>query len=356
MNATVANAKKVNGDAVAAVAEAAVTMHTNGLIRMPLPAGLPDFDDTLRRHKTPLVRRRVEVLQINIGKRCDLACHHCHVEAGPKRTENMEEKTVERVISLLREAPEVGIVDITGGAPELNPHFRRLVSAARAMGKTVYDRSNLTVFYEPGQEDTPEFLAREGTVVVASLPCYTPDNVEAQRGKGVFAKSVRALRKLNELGYGKPGGLVLNLVYNPVGANLPPPQKQLEEDYRRELREHLGIEFTALFTITNMPIKRYLHFLRREERLEEYLRLLVENFNAQVTRNVMCGNMLSVGWDGKLYDCDFNQMLEIPLNNKPRTLWDISSIADTPRGIATDNHCYGCTAGAGSSCGGALSD
>ncbi|MGI9338379.1 MAG: arsenosugar biosynthesis radical SAM (seleno)protein ArsS [Gammaproteobacteria bacterium] len=329
-------------------------MHS--LPRLRLPKGLPGFDDSLRKHKTPLIRRRVEVLQINIGKKCDLACHHCHVEAGPKRTENMNAATIDRVIELLSDAPEVGILDITGGAPELNPHFRRLVSSARRMGKTVYDRSNLTVFYENGQEDTPEFLASEGAVIIASLPCYTPDNVEKQRGKGVFDKSIAALQKLNSLGYGKPGGLVLNLVYNPVGASLPPPQAQLQADYRRELHKHLGIEFTELYTITNMPIKRYLHYLRREKQLDAYLRLLVENFNAEVTHNVMCCNMLSVGWDGKLYDCDFNQMLDIPLNNAPATLWDISSFADIPRGIATDNHCYGCTAGAGSSCGGALSD
>lgn len=326
------------------------------LPHLRLPAGLPDFDDSLREHKTPLIRRRVEVLQINIGKKCDLACHHCHVEAGPKRTENMDAATIDRVIELLASSPEVNILDITGGAPELNPHFRRLVSSARGMGKTVYDRCNLTVFFEEGQEDTPEFLAEEGAVIVASLPCYTPDNVEKQRGKGVFDKSIAALQKLNALGYGKPGGLVLNLVYNPVDASLPPPQAQLQEDYRRELREHLGIEFTELYTITNMPIKRYLHYLRRENQLDAYLRLLVENFNAEVTHNVMCRNMLSVGWDGKLYDCDFNQMLDIPLNNSPATLWDINSLADIPRGIATDNHCYGCTAGAGSSCGGALTD
>ena len=349
-------AASINGanGSLAKVAELPIIVQS--LPRLRLPAGLPDFDDSLRAHKTPLIRRGVEVLQINIGKKCDLACHHCHVEAGPNRTENMTAATIDRVIDLLADAPEVKIIDITGGAPELNPHFRRLVSAARKMDKTVYDRCNLTVFYEDGQEDTPEFLAREGVVVIASLPCYTPDNVEKQRGKGVFDKSISALQKLNQLGYGKPDGLVLNLVYNPVDASLPPPQAQLQDDYRRELRKHLGIEFTELYTITNMPIKRYLHYLRRENQLEDYLRLLVENFNAGVTKNVMCGNMLSVGWDGKLFDCDFNQMLDIPLNNSPKTLWDISTLADIPRGIATDNHCYGCTAGAGSSCGGALSD
>lgn len=357
MSATTAAAKtNGSGGAAGGSAAAIAPIVVHSLPRLQLPEGLPDFDSSLRAHKTPLMRRGVEVMQINIGKKCDLACHHCHVEAGPKRTENMTAQTIDRVIELLQNAPEVEIVDITGGAPELNANFRRLVSAARAMGKTVYDRSNLTVFFEPGQEDTPEFLAREGAVIIASLPCYTPENVDKQRGDGVFEKSVAALQRLNKLGYGKPGGLVLNLVYNPVGASLPPPQAKLEDDYRRELRKHLGIEFTALFTITNMPIKRYLHYLRRENQLEDYLRLLVENFNAQVTRNVMCGNMLSVGWDGKLYDCDFNQMLEIPLNNAPQTLWDIDSLADIPRGIATDNHCYGCTAGAGSSCGGALSD
>ena len=342
----------------AAAPAAAAVVNAGGIAQtlLPMPAGAPSFAATLRQHNIRLRRSGARVLQINIGKKCDLACNHCHVEAGPKRTENMDEKTVSRVIELLQNGGEaVEVVDITGGAPELNPHFRRLALAARALGKTVYDRCNLTVFYEPGQEDTPEFLADNNIVVVASLPCYTPENVDFQRGKGVFGKSIDALQKLNALGYGKPeSGLVLNLVYNPVGANLPGGQEQLREDYRKQLGADFGIVFNDLFTITNMPIKRFAHFLRREGKLEDYMTLLANSFNPTAAQNVMCLDMLSVGWDGQLYDCDFNQMLEIPLNRKRRDLWSISSLEDAPAGIAIDNHCYGCTAGAGSSCGGAL--
>ena len=324
---------------------------------LPLPNSLPAFTKKIRDEKIKIRRRGVKVLQINIGKKCDLACHHCHVEAGPKRTENMNEETVNRLLELLHADNTIEIVDITGGAPELNPYFRRVAQSARKLGKTVYDRCNLTVLFEPGQEDTPEFLADNGIVVIASLPCYSPENVDQQRGKGVFDKSIRALQKLNSLGYGKPSsGLVLNLVYNPVGAHLSPPQAKLESDYRQRLNEHLNITFNQLFTITNMPIKRYVHYLRRNKLFNDYMQLLVNNFNIQAAANVMCTEMLSVGWDGQLYDCDFNQMLEIPLNNKPRTLWDITTLHDIPQGIAFDNHCYGCTAGAGSSCGGALTD
>lgn len=322
---------------------------------LPMPSGLLDFTDTLAAKGACIRRHQMRVLQINIGKKCDLACHHCHVEAGPQHPDNMTAATVDRIMELLADAPDVEILDITGGAPELNPNFRRLSAYGRKLGKTVYDRSNLTVMHEPGQEDTAEFLAEQGIVIIASLPCYTSDNVERQRGKGVFDKSIRTLNHLNALGYGKPdSGLILNLVYNPVGAHLPPPQAQLEEDYRIHLKQEFGIEFNALFTITNMPIKRYRHLLMREKLLDDYMRLLVENFNVHAATGVMCVEMLSVGFDGQLYDCDFNQMLEIPLNGRRQTLWDIKSLADIPSGIALDNHCYGCTAGAGSSCGGAL--
>lgn len=322
---------------------------------MQLPASLPGFEQTLLAQKCRIKRRGVRVLQVNIGKKCDLACHHCHVEAGPKHPDNMTGETVDRLIELLDGAHDTDTLDITGGAPELNPHFRRLSAYARGLGKTVYDRCNLTVLFEPGQEDTAEFLAEQGITVIASLPCYTPANVEKQRGKGVFNKSIAALHKLNALGYGRPGsGLVLNLVYNPLGPHLPPPQEVLERDYRKELTEHMGIQFNEMYTITNMPIKRYLYYLQRENALDDYMRLLVENFNIEATAGVMCTEMLSVGFDGQLYDCDFNQMLDIPLNNRPRTIWDIQSLADIPAGIAFDDHCYGCTAGAGSSCGGAL--
>ncbi|MDM5147433.1 arsenosugar biosynthesis radical SAM protein ArsS [Candidatus Persebacteraceae bacterium Df01] len=322
---------------------------------MPLPADLPDFEQTIIQHKARIRRNRVRIFQINIGKKCDLACHHCHVEAGPKNPDNMVGDTVDRVIELLTNAPDMEILDITGGAPELNPHFRRLATAARNAGKIVYDRCNLTVLFQPEQEDTPEFLAANGITIIASLPCYTEDNVEEQRGRGVFDKSIKGLQRLNALGYGKAGsGLELNLVYNPVGAHLPPSQAQLEADYRAYLDKHFSIVFNSLFTITNMPIKRYRHYLEREGMLENYMLLLVENFNAAAAAGVMCADTLSVGWDGKLYDCDFNQMLDIPINGNPTTLWDIQSLNDIPTGIAFDNHCYGCTAGAGSSCSGAL--
>ncbi len=314
------------------------------------------FARSLREHGLSLPRTPLEILQVNVGKLCDLACHHCHVEAGPKRTEIMQTATVERILELLADAPGVHTVDLTGGAPELNPHFRTLVREARALGKTVIDRCNLTVLFRPGQEDTAEFLAAQGVKVVASLPCYSKANVEQQRGKHVFDPSLRALRQLNALGYGQPdSGLELDLVYNPLGASLPPAQAGLEATYRRELAEHFGIVFNRLYTITNMPIKRFLHLLEREGRHERYMQTLLDAFNPQAALGVMCRNLLSVSWDGQLYDCDFNQALELPLAGHPRTLWDIAALTDVERGpIAFANHCYGCTAGAGSSCGGSL--
>ncbi len=319
-------------------------------------ASPPSFARSLREHGLSLPRTPLEILQINVGKLCDLACHHCHVEAGPKRTEIMQAATVERILELLADAPGVHTVDLTGGAPELNPHFRTLVREARTLGKTVIDRCNLTVLFRPGQEDTAEFLAAQGVKVVASLPCYSKANVEQQRGKHVFDPSLRALHQLNALGYGQPGsGLELDLVYNPLGASLPPAQAALEATYRRELAEHFGIVFNRLFTITNMPIKRFLHLLEREGRYERYMQTLLDAFNPQAALGVMCRNLLSVDWRGQLYDCDFNQALELPQGGRPRTLWDIAALTDVERGpIAFANHCYGCTAGAGSSCGGSL--
>jgi len=318
--------------------------------------GLAPFVQTLRGHGLALKRTPLEILQVNVGKLCDLACRHCHVEAGPKRTEIMEWPVIERLLELLAEAPDVHTVDITGGAPELNPHFRTLVREARGLGKTVIDRCNLTVLFRPGQEDTSGFLAGQGVKVIASLPCYTQANVEKQRGLHVFDPSIRGLQRLNALGYGQPGsGLELDLVYNPLGASLPPSQAVLETDYRRELAGHFGIVFNHIFTITNMPIKRFLHQLELEGRYERYMQTLLEAFNPQAAEGVMCRNLLSVSWDGQLYDCDFNQALELPLGNRRRNLWDIESLDDINRErIAFGDHCYGCTAGAGSSCGGAL--
>ncbi|MDQ2733087.1 MAG: arsenosugar biosynthesis radical SAM protein ArsS [Armatimonadota bacterium] len=316
----------------------------------------PSFHHRIQAEGLNLSRLPLETLQINLGKQCNQACLHCHVEAGPLRTETMEWPTMERILELLRREVGIGVVDITGGAPELNPHFRRLVSELHGLGKTVLDRCNLTILLEEGQDDTARFLAENGVWIIASLPCYSQKNVDGQRGSGVFDRSVRALHILNDLGYGQPGsGLRLDLVYNPGGAYLPPPQQSLEADYRQELRDSLGIQFNHLFTITNMPIKRFLHDLERSGRLTEYMELLANSFNPEAAAGIMCRNLVSIGWDGQIYDCDFNQMLEIPAGGRPRTLWDIESLTELNNGrIAFGDHCYGCTAGAGSSCGGAL--
>ncbi|MBI2083317.1 MAG: arsenosugar biosynthesis radical SAM protein ArsS [Deltaproteobacteria bacterium] len=301
-------------------------------------------------------RKPLEILQINLGKLCDLACLHCHVEAGPKRKEMMERKTAERLMELLKKSPSIQTVDLTGGAPELNPNFRYLVQESRTLGREVIDRCNLTVLFQKGQEETHYFLKQHRVQIVASLPCYSRENVEKQRGRGVFDKSLRALKLLNELGYGREGtGLILDLVYNPIGPSLPPPQAELELDYKKELKELFGIEFNRLLTITNMPIKRFHGYLGRRGELDRYADLLVNNFNPEAAGHVMCRNLISVSWDGKIYDCDFNQMLEIPIGGKRKTIWKIGSfdeIASDP--IQFANHCYGCTAGAGSSCSGAL--
>lgn len=316
----------------------------------------PSFAQTLREHSLSLPRTPLQILQINVGKLCDLACQHCHVEAGPKRTEIMQQATVERLLELLAPAPGVHTVDLTGGAPELNPNFRTLVRESRAMGKTVIDRCNLTVLFRPGQHDTAGFLAEQGVKVVASLPCYSKANVEKQRGLHVFDPSLRALRQLNDLGYGQPGSaLKLDLVYNPLGATLPPSQASLEATYRRELQEHFGIVFNSLFTITNMPIKRFLHLLQREGNYDGYMHMLLDAFNPQAALGVMCRNLLSVDWRGYLYDCDFNQALELSQGGRRRSIWDLASLSDVEGDpILFADHCYGCTAGAGSSCGGSL--
>jgi radical SAM/Cys-rich protein len=315
-----------------------------------------DFQNTLAQYGiAPLSRVETTTLQINVGKLCNQACHHCHVEAGPKRTEKMAPQVADRLLQMLEASPDIQIVDITGGAPELNSSFRRLVSESRRMGRHVIDRCNLTVLFEPKQHDLAEFLAAHQVEITASLPCYTAANVDQQRGRGVFDASIQALQMLNRLGYG--GGdsdLILNLVYNPLGASLPPPQDKLEADYKHELREHFGIEFNHLFTITNMPIKRFAEMLLREGRAESYMGLLVNHFNAATVEGLMCRSLVSVGWDGQLYDCDFNQMLELGMPDV-RSIWDIDSFAGlSGKAIATGSHCFGCTAGAGSSCGGSL--
>ncbi|RIL07498.1 MAG: radical SAM protein [Proteobacteria bacterium] len=315
---------------------------------------MPDFDARLRAHGlAPLRRSAVTTLQLQIGRRCDLACTHCHVEAGPKRTEAMDRAGVERVLHLLRRNPAVSLLDVTGGAPELHPEFRFLVAEARALGRRVIDRCNLTVLLEPGQEDTAAFLAAHGVEIVASLPCYEAPNVDRQRGRGVYARSVEALRRLNALGYGR--GLRLDLVYNPQGASLPPPQAELEARYRDELRARHGIEFDHLLVLANMPVRRFASALARDRQYERYLALLGAHFNPATVPGLMCRTLLSIAWDGRVYDCDFHQMQELPPTGPVRTIWDaddLAVLAGAP--IATAPHCFGCTAGAGSSCGGAL--
>ena len=318
-------------------------------------AATPDFPAQLAEAGLALRRGPVTTLQVNVGRRCDLACHHCHVEAGPKRREALGERGAERVLALLEAHPALALLDLTGGAPELNPHFRSLVSGARRLGRRVLDRCNLTVLLLPGQEDTAEFLAAEGAEVVASLPCYGPENVERQRGRGVFARSVEALRALNRLGYGLPGSpLVLDLVYNPLGASLPPPEAELEARYRSELREGFGIEFHRLLTLTNMPIRRFARSLARDGQLAAYMGLLVNHFNPETVPRLMCRSLVSVDHEGRLYDCDFNQALGLRMPGAP-TLWEGADFDGLEgRAVATGPHCFGCTAGRGSSCGGAL--
>lgn len=315
------------------------------------------FAAALARHGlAPLRRQAVEVLQVNLGARCNQACRHCHVEAGPTRTESMTAATAARVVELLAASPGTRTVDLTGGAPELNPNFAVLVERARALGRHVIDRCNLTVLLEPGRGWVPAFLRDHQVEVVCSLPCYTAATVDAQRGRGVFDKSLTALRWLNRLGYGQPESpLSLTLVYNPSGASLPPPQAVLERDYRRVLGEQHGIQFTRLYALTNMPIRRFADQLARAGEYDAYLALLRQHFNPAAAAGVMCRTLLSVGWDGALYDCDFNQMLELRPPGRRRSIFGVDRLetfAAAP--IATGAHCFGCTAGPGSSCGGAL--
>ncbi len=302
-----------------------------------------------------LTRLRLETLQVNLGALCNLACTHCHVEAGPNRTEVMDQQTAQHIGGFLQSNP-VQTLDLTGGAPELNPQFRYLVKTARALGMRVMDRCNLTVLFEPDQDDLGSFLAQQHVEIIASLPCYSLANVDQQRGNGVFSASIRALQQLNTLGYGQPGsGLVLNLVYNPVGAFLPPPQPQLEATYRTRLHQDFGIIFNQLFTLTNMPIRRFLHYLEITQQRESYQQLLANAYNPSTLTGLMCRNLISIDWLGQVYDCDFNQMLDLATpGTKGRKIWDLTVQELIQRPIATGDHCFGCTAGSGSSCGGTL--
>ena len=305
----------------------------------------------------PIRRGRLETLQVNVGYRCNQSCVHCHVNAGPHRSEEMPGGIIDVVLAFL-ERRRVATLDITGGAPELNPHFRRLVSAAREMGVRVMDRCNLTILDVPGQEDLAEFLARERVEIVASMPCYLEDNVDRQRGKGVFDGSIRGLLRLNALGYGyEQSGLVLNLVYNPQGPSLPPPQAALEADYKRVLGERYGVVFNRLYTLANMPIQRFGAILIAKREFDRYLELLQHAHVDANLEHVMCRNLISVDWRGYVYDCDFNQMLDLPLTRHGRERTHLSALIDddiSANPIRVAGHCFGCTAGQGSSCGGAL--
>lgn len=305
-----------------------------------------------------LSRVDVSVLQVNLGYLCNQQCLHCHVNAGPKRTEIMSEENIQVIIEYL-DANSVEMLDLTGGAPELNPNFRDLIKAARARDVLVMDRCNLTVLSEPGQEGLAEFLAENQVQVTASLPCYQKDNVDGQRGKGVFERSISGLKVLNALGYGKEGsGLELSLVYNPTGPFLPPPQADLEADYKKQLFEEHGIVFTRLLTLANMPIQRFGSSLISKGQFNEYMALLQESHQDSNLETVMCRNLVSVDWQGFIYDCDFNQMLDLPMqlpNIKSPHLRDLINTSTAGSPIAVSGHCYGCTAGQGSSCGGALS-
>ena len=305
----------------------------------------------------PLRRARLTTLQVNLGYRCNQACFHCHVNAGPNRTEAMTDETIDLVLTVL-ERRRLGTLDVTGGAPELHPSFRRLVTAARERGVRVIDRCNLTILLEPGQEDLAAFLAAHGVEVVASLPCYLEDNVDRQRGKGVFDKSIVALRRLNAAGYGDlRTGRVLNLVFNPQGPNLPPNQEALQADYKRILLERHGVVFNDLYALANMPIQRFGSTLISKEQFTDYMALLESAHRPDNLDGVMCRTLVSVDYEGHLHDCDFNQMLKLPLGGAGRAhLRDLLDDDLEGRRIRVAGHCFGCTAGQGSSCGGALKE
>jgi len=319
-----------------------------------------DTLDRLLHSEFPALRRLpTTTLQVNLGYRCNQQCLHCHVAAGPKRTESMSPETAEQVIDALR-SERFQVLDLTGGAPEMNASFRYLVEEARRLGLKVIDRCNLTILYEPGQQDLAAFLAAQQVEIVASLPCYLEDNVDRQRGDGVFERSIRALRELNALGYAEPhSNLRLNLVYNPQGATLPPPQEQLENDYRKALDERYGVRFTRLLALANLPIKRFGSTLLSRGQFDDYMALLKQAHRPENMTEVMCRSLVSVDWQGYLYDCDFNQMLGLGLRNgqdTPLHLRDLARLRLDSRPIRVADHCYGCTAGQGSSCGGALHD
>ena len=321
-----------------------------------------DFDSSLAAHGLTLRRTRPEVLQVNVGKLCNLTCTHCHVNAGPHRTEIIQKATVDRVLAWF-EASDLDVLDLTGGTPEMVPDFRRIVRTVRrewTRPRRVMDRLNATILLEPGYEDMAEFLAEHEVELIASMPCYEPENVTAQRGEGVFDKSIAAFQKLNALGYGRDPRLPLHLVYNPVGAVLPPDQAELEADYKREMAAHFGIVFNQLYCLANVPVARFASWLKRSHAHADYLILLKDAFNPATVSSLMCRHTINVSWRGEVYDCDFNQMLELgladprPGTTAPLHLWDLDPVTFQTIPIRTGPHCLACTAGHGSSCGGAL--
>jgi radical SAM/Cys-rich protein len=314
------------------------------------------FAQKLSEQSISLRRGRPEILQVNMGKLCNLTCVHCHVNAGPKRKEVMTRETIDRIIDCFGKT-DIPTVDLTGGAPEMIPDFRYFIKRVKLLQphRHIIDRCNLTILLERGYEDLGEFLAENKVEMIASMPCYSAANVDAQRGEGVFDNSIAALRLLNSLGYGIDPNLPLHLVYNPVGTFLPPSQAELEADYKRELKKHFGIVFNNLYTLTNLPIGRFASYLRRKNELNDYMEVLIQAFNPATIDGLMCRNTISVGWRGEVYDCDFNQQLGMQWNNGASVfLWDIDPASIENREIMTGNHCFGCTAGAGSSCGGAI--
>ncbi|MBX2870266.1 MAG: arsenosugar biosynthesis radical SAM protein ArsS [Acidiferrobacterales bacterium] len=314
-----------------------------------------DFNQSLRDHACfPLKRAVLSELQINLGYLCNQACEHCHVEAGPKRTEMMALDTMDRIVQWAKEN-QIKAVDLTGGAPEMIPHFRYFVDQLIALGIRITSRCNITVLFEPGQEDLAEWYAERKVRLVCSLPCYSEINVDKQRGKGVFGKSISGLQQLNKLGYGREPGLQIDLVYNPIGPVLPPAQHTLEQDYKARLKKDFDIDFNHLLTITNLPINRFEHYLHRTGQLEGYMQLLADSFNPDTVDPLMCRHLVSVDWQGYVYDCDFNQMLSLPFGHHGRKqLWEINGRELEGDQVTVGKHCYGCTAGAGSSCGGSL--
>lgn len=313
------------------------------------------FLQTLKEHGIYEKRNSIELVQLNITKKCNQSCTHCHVNAGPRRSEEMSLLVIDRILDLLRLHNNVKTVDITGGAPELNTNFKYLVQKLRELNLNIIDRCNLTVLLENGQEDTAKFLAENKVTIIASLPCYTEENVDFQRGNQIFKKSILVLKQLNALGYGKEdSGLLLNLVYNPLGDYLPGDQKNLEDDYRLILKEKYDINFNHLYTITNMPINRFAAKLKQEGKYEDYFNLLYSKFNENAADKIMCKKQISIGLDGKLYDCDFNQAEKLSIYSDKKTIWDIEDLNEISNTITFKSHCFGCTAGNGSSCQGKL--